>query len=83
MSIIVTARQTAESRAEQSKAGAVFYVSVIPISVWTALLRSAPRYLSDHTNRNNTNIKHRASFALLSPALLLFVWTRPKMIIFL
>ena len=27
----------------------------------TALLSPAPRYLSGHTNRNNTNIKHRNS----------------------
>ena len=39
-------------------------------------LCSAPRYLSGHSNRNSTSIKHRAIFALLSPALLLYVWTR-------
>ena len=41
----------------------MFFVSVIPISVWRALLSPAPRYLSGYTNRNNSNINHRASSA--------------------
>ena len=71
------------SKAGQSRAGAVFYVSVIPISVarhvaWSRAelarcvmlvlflsvsgqLCSAPRFLSGHTDRNNTKIKHRAA----------------------
>ena len=59
--------------AGQSRAGAVFYVIVIPISVarqvpWSRAEQSCP-----DTNRNNTSMKHRASSALLCPSLLLFV----------
>ena len=38
----------------------------------------APCCLSGHTNRNSTIIKHRASSALVSPALLLFLLTWPN-----
>ena len=69
--------QTNSSKAGQSRAGAVFYVSVIPISVarqvaWRRAKQSCP-----DTNRNNTNIEHRASSALPCPALLPFVWKWP------
>ena len=57
--------QTNSSKAGLSKAelARCFYISVIPISVWRAQLCPAPRYLSGHSNRNNTDIKHRASSA--------------------
>ena len=38
----------------------------------------APRCLSGHINRNSTIIKHRASSALVSPTLLLFLLTWPN-----
>ena len=44
-------------------------MSVLFLLVWTDKLRAAE--LSRHTNRNNNNIKHRASSA--QPCLLLFV----------
>ena len=51
--------------AENGRAGAVFYVSVIPTLLVPGQLRSAPRhYSSDHTNKNyNTNIKKHSSSA--------------------
>ena len=70
--------QINSSKAGMSRAelGGVF-VSVITISIWTALLCPAPRFSSGNTNRNNTN-KHRTSTVLLIPALLLFIWTLPS-----
>ena len=72
--------QTNRSKAGLSSAelARCFMLVLFLLSVWTALICLAPRFLSGHTNTNNTNIKHRASSALLSPALLLFVWRRPK-----
>ena len=52
--------------------------SNIPTSVRTALLCPVTRSLSVHTNKNNTNIKHRSNSALVNAALLVFVRAQPK-----
>ena len=52
--------QTNSSKAGLSKACAVFYVSVIPISVARQVAWSKAEQSCPDTNRNNTNIKHRA-----------------------
>ena len=57
--------QTNSSKAEQSRAGAVFYVCVIPISVARQVAWSGAGQSCPDTNRNNTNIKHSAGSALL------------------
>ena len=69
--------QNNSSKAGQSRAGAVFYVSLIPINVARQEAWNRAEQSCLVTNRNNTNIKYRDSSRLLSPALLLFVWTRP------
>ena len=77
----VTSRQTNSSKAGLIRAELAlsFYVSAIPISLWTALLCPAPHFLFGHANRNNTKMKHRASSVLLSSALYCYLSGRgPK-----
>ena len=69
--------QTHSSKAGLSRDGAVFYVSVIPISVSRQGAWSMAEQSCLDTNRNNTNIKHHASsLCSARPALLLFIWSR-------
>ena len=65
-----------KSRAKQSRAGEIFYISVIPISVWTALLCPAFHTTCQATLIGITLTLNNAP-ALLSPAFPLFVWTGP------
>ena len=55
--------QTNSSKAWQGRAELARYLMLVLFLLDPALLCPAPRYLSGHTNRNNTNIKHRSGSA--------------------
>ena len=67
--------QTNSSQAGQSTASAELYFSIIPISVARQVAWTQSQLSCSGTNTNNTNIKHRASSAQLSPALLQLIWS--------
>ena len=62
--------QTNSSKPGLSRAGEVFHVSVIPISVWKTLLHATCLVTLIWIT-----LTYNTEPALLSPALLLFVWT--------
>ena len=70
-----TSRQTAVKQSWANQWWRVIFMLVLFLLV-SGQLWSAPRFLSGHTDRNNTKIKHRASSAL--PCFAALVWTRQK-----